>query len=67
MKKDISLKKREMLIILGFMYIIFVSLITPLFVKAAFVERGYFAVGGEYMPLIMIPFVIGGIYELLKK
>jgi hypothetical protein len=50
--------KIEIILTLSFLYCSFAAIITVPLLERAYQERGYFAIGGEIIPLISIPFVL---------
>lgn len=48
---------------LSITYSIIILILTLIMIRHAYIERGYFAVGGEWMGLLTIPIVIGCIIE----
>lgn len=51
----------EIKIILLLMFITSISLATPIAVTICCMERGYFAIGGEWAGLMLIPFCVHGL------
>ena len=48
-------------------YIVTIIILTPILAYAAYNWRGYFAIGGEYMPLITVPFAVWAAQKKFKK
>ena len=53
-----KLRKNEIILLISYSYCCLAAIITIPLVERAYTYRGYFSIGGEFIPLLSIPFVL---------